>query len=320
MTRPEAFMRLARRAAPLPLLALAGCSDQHFWLLNPRGLIASTELHYLILDVLVMLIVIVPVTALTVWMLWRYRAKARAAYDPNWTHSNLLEVIVWSVPLAIVGALSYYSYQGVHAVNPYAPQVLARASRAEAKPTSAQPLEVDVIATDWQWLFVYPEQHVASANELVVPTHVPVHFRLTSATVLNDFFIPQLVGQIYAMPGMRTKQAMLVERAGEYHGIAQTLSGPGFSWMNFKVQALDAHRFAQWVHTVRHARERLNYATFAKFARPTVNTTGKPKYFANVEKGLFTYVIRQARAGKVYPTPYAFSEDMRSSRFLDHTN
>lgn len=311
-----AFARLLRWTALLPALALAGCSDRHFWLLNPRGPIARAELHYLMVDVLVMLIVIVPATALALWVLWRYRARARAAHDPGWTHSSRVEAVVWGVPLAVVAVLAVVSYRGVHAVDPYGPRVLARAPA----PTAARPLEVDVISTDWQWLFVYPALHIASANALVVPTGVPVHFRLTSATVTNDFYIPQLVGQIYAMPGMRTKQAMLVERPGDYHGIAQTLSGPGFSWMDFKVEALDARAFARWRRAAYHAKAEMTYTAFERFARPTVNTSGATKLFAYVQPGLFQHVIAQARAGKVYPTPYAFTENMGAAEFRDHTD
>jgi cytochrome o ubiquinol oxidase subunit 2 len=320
MTRWQVFPRMTRMLALFPLLLLSGCSDKHYWLFDPKGPIASAELHYMILDVLVMLVVIIPVTALTIWVLWRYRAAAQARHEPGWAHSNVLEFVVWGVPLVIVAILGYYSYVGIHAVNPYGPEVLAKKSVVETTRQGIAPLEVDVISTDWQWLFVYPKLHIASANELVVPTHVPVHFRLTSTTVTNNFFIPQLVGQIYAMPGMRTKQAMIADHTGEYHGLAATLSGPGFSWMDFKVKALNEQQFGQWVAGVKGAKAQLTYAAFDKFAQPTVNTSGKSVYFANVQPGLFKHVIQEVKAGKVYPTPYAFTENMQAPEFTERTN
>ncbi|OBS10929.1 cytochrome ubiquinol oxidase subunit II [Acidihalobacter prosperus] len=313
----EKFPGALRYLALMPLLFLGGCSTQHFWLFNPKGPISETELHYLILDVAVMLVIIIPTTLMVIWFLWRYRknAKTQAAYDPNWTHSNILEVIVWGVPVVIVAILGYYSYVGIHEVNPYNPTILA--SKAQS---GADPLEIDVVTTDWQWLFIYPKQHIAVSNELVIPTHTKVDFRLTSTSVTNNFFIPQLVGQIYIMPGMRTKQSLLAEHAGEYHGFSASLSGGGFAWMNFKTKAVSQSDFDTWVAKVQQSDTHMSYADFEKFARPTVNIGGKTTYFSNVEPGLFTQVIKAAKAGKVYPTPNALTENMQSEEFLKHSN
>ena len=324
MNRSHIHSRMRRLFMLLPALLLGGCADRGFWLFHPHGPVAGAELHYLIADVLVLLVVIVPATALAIWVLLRYRATARARHDPHWTHSTTLEAVIWGVPLAVVGVLAYLSYQGIFAVNPYGPGVLKEADPPRAQSAApfppTHPLEVDVITTDWQWLFVYPSLHIASANELVVPTHVPVHFRLTSATVTNDFFIPQLVGQIAVMPGMRTEQSMLVDRAGRYHGVNAEFSGAGFSWMGFKVRALPPARFTRWAARASQSEARLSYQAFDRFARPTVDVTGKITHYSHVQPRLFAHVITQARAGKVYATPYAFSENMHAAEFRKHAD
>lgn len=309
------FPSALRFIALLPLLFLGGCSSQHFWLFNPKGPISAAELHYMILDVVIMLIIVIPTTIMVIWFLLRYRAKAKAAYDPTWSHSNILEVIVWGVPIILVAVLGYYSYIGIHEVNPYNPTILDKHIQAGAKP-----LDVDVITTDWQWLFIYPKLHIASANELVIPTHTKVNFRLTSTSVTNSFFIPQLVGQIYVMPGMRTKQSLLAQHEDVYHGFSASLSGGGFSWMHFNTKAISQSQFINWVSRVKKSNDHLSYIDFEKFARPTVNISGKATYFSNVQSGIFKDVIKAAKMGKVYPTPNALTENMHSKEFLKHSN
>lgn len=309
------FPSALRFMALLPLLFLGGCSTEHFWLFNPKGPISAAELHYMILDVAIMLVIVIPTTLMVIWFLLRYRAKAKAAYDPTWSHSNVLEVVVWGVPILVVAVLGYYSYVGIHEVNPYNPTILAKHTQA-----NADPLEVDVITTDWQWLFIYPKQHIASANELVIPTHTKVDFRLTSTSVTNGFFIPQLVGQIYIMPGMRTKQSLLAEHEGVYHGFSAALSGGGFSWMQFKTKAVSQSQFQDWVAKAQQSATHMTYADFEKFARPTVNIGQKTTYFSAVQPGIFEDVIKAARMGKVYPTPNALTENMQSEEFLKHSN
>lgn len=310
---------LLRYLAMVPLLALGGCSTSNFWLFNPKGLVAAAELHYMILDVAIMLIVIIPTTLLIIWFLWRYRASTgKGTYAPKWSHSNTLEIIVWGVPLVIVALLGYYSYEGVEAVNPYGPLVISK----DPKYANAKPLEVDVITTNWQWLFVYPKQNIAVSNELVVPVHTRVNFRLTSTSVTNSFFIPQVVGQIYAMPGMRTKQSMVVQHKGDYHGFSAALSGGGFTWMHFKLKAVSEQDFQAWVSKAsQNTTAQLTYADFAKFAKPTINIGDKVQYFKDVQPDLLAQVIKNVRNGTLrYKTPLFLTENMRSSEFKKHAN
>jgi cytochrome o ubiquinol oxidase subunit 2 len=261
------------------------------------------DFRFTILDVAVMLVIIVPTAIMTTVFLLRYRkTNAKAAYDPKWSHSNLIEFVVWTIPIAIVAMLGYYSYQGTFAVNPYNPRLINSASTASGK-KAPRPLDVDVITTDWQWLFIYPKQDIATANELVIPVGTPIHFRLTSATVVNDFYIPKLAGMIDIMPGMRTKQVLLADRIGKYQGYSANFSGGGFSWMGFKTKVVAQNQFQTWAKRVAKSPQRLNYARFNAFAKPYKNVDGKTDQFSHVSAGLFDRVIKAITMGKVYKTP-----------------
>lgn len=308
---------LSRCLGLIPLFVLGGCSSKGIWLLQPKGPIAGAELHYMVIDVALLAIVIVPTTFLLFFFLWRYRAKRGKEYRPGWSHSTAIEIVVWGIPLLIVGALSYFSWRGIQAVNPYHPGVVDTAHVAKGH----APLTVDVITTDWQWMFLYPRQHIAVANELVVPVRTKVKFRLTSTSVVNSFFIPQIVGQIYAMPGMRTRQALVAHYPGVYHGFSAAFSGPGFSWMAFKVRALSPSRFAGWVQHVSASQNTLDYTKFARFARPTVNVGHRVRYFAHVSPDLFARVVEAVRAQRLhYATPLSMTENMYSLVFRQHSN
>jgi cytochrome o ubiquinol oxidase subunit II len=315
--RRQATPRWLGYLALAPLLALTGCG-KHFWLFHPAGPVADAELTYTILDFAIMLLVIVPALALVIWTVWRYRAAhGKGTYSPRWSHSRALELIVWGIPVLIVAALAYFSYVGTHAVNPWGPEVITD----DPEYAQVEPLRIEVISTDWQWLFVYPDQHIAVSNELVVPVKRPVDFRLTSTSVTSNFFIPRVVGQIYAMPGMRTKQSMVVTEPGEYQGVSAELTGPGFSWMSYKLEAVTDQEFNDWVGKVRDEGMPLAYPQFAKFAEPTVNIGQKVELFKDVPANLFVQVIENVRAGKlIFPTPSELTENMRSPKFLKHEN
>ncbi len=314
-----------------PLGLLSGCAGNGFWLFHPQGAVATSEWHTTLLDVSIMGGVVAVAGGLVVLFLWRYRrTRTKRAYDPTFSASKIIELLVWGVPLIIVGFLSYFSVTGVLATNPYNPLAVKRAvahrkavreafaRRADpgtidtVSPVGAavRPIPVDVITTDWQWVFIYPQQGLATVDSLVVPVHTPIHFRLTSATVVNDFFIPELVGEIDVMPGMRTKQGMIAGRTGFYHGFSADFSGGGFSWMGFKTQVMTKSRFRDWVARVKAGSAHLTNATFSRLAQPTINLAEKPRYFSDVQKGLFDHVIEEVLAGKVYRTPLRMTEKM----------
>ena len=292
---------LARSLVPLSLLFLSGCSahglSRQFLLFRPAGPLSAADLRFTILDVAVMLGIIIPTAVMTTYFLLRYRkTRASAAYDPHWSHSNLIEIVVWTIPVLTVALLGYESYKGTYAVNPYDPRMIKTVAPRRA------PLAVDVITTDWQWLFIYPQQHIAIANKLVIPRGTPVVFRMTSATVVNDFFIPNLSGMIDVMPGMRTKQVLVADKTGQYKGYSANFSGSGFSWMGFRTHVVSRSGFTRWAQAMEKSPRHLDYAQFNVFAKPTTNTDGKTYAFSQVHARLFDQVIKGVLAGKVYTT------------------
>jgi cytochrome o ubiquinol oxidase subunit II len=244
----------------LPLLSagalLASCREG---VLDPRGPVGSAEKIILWDATAIMLAVIVPVIILTLVFAWWYRARnLRATYRPEWEYSGRIELIVWAIPALVVLFLGGIAWIGSHELDP--PRPLASA---------AAPLEIEVVSLDWRWLFIYPNERIATVNRLVVPTGVPVHFRLTSSSVMNSFFIPQLGSQIYTMAGMTTQLNLQADKAGSYEGISAQFSGPGFSDMRFTLVAEPYDGFAKWVTQVRARGGALDGTTFAGLVRPT---------------------------------------------------
>lgn len=287
---------VAKSLLALPaLLALSGCHIADYRLFNPVSHIAHVEYWATLFEFGIMCIIIVPVTILIAFFIWRYRKGANAAYDPDWSHSLALEILVWGVPLVIVVICGIFSIRTIHAVDPYAPHLLAKAEAAQP------PLEINVITTDWQWLFIYPDQHVAAVDELVVPQGRVVHLQLTSSSVTNDFFIPQIAPMIDVMPGMRTEDTFDTPVTGNYTGFSANFSGAGFSWMQFALRIVPQADFDGWVAKAAAAPRQLSYEEFTKFAQPTVNEGAKISYFSNTAPQLFEQVVTAARAGVVYP-------------------
>jgi cytochrome o ubiquinol oxidase subunit 2 len=235
---------------------LASCREG---VLDPRGPVGQAERVILYDATTIMLAVVVPVIVLTLAFAWWFRAgNRRATYRPDWEYSGTIELIVWAIPALVVLFLGGIAWIGSHELDP--PKPLASAT---------SPLEVEVVSLDWRWLFIYPRERIATVNRLVVPTGVPVHFRLTSTSVMNSFFIPQLGSQIYTMTGMTTQLNLQADQAGSYPGISAQFSGPGFSDMRFTLVADSSEKFASWVAEVRTRGGVLDSATFARLARPT---------------------------------------------------
>ncbi|MDX5932886.1 ubiquinol oxidase subunit II [Acidiphilium acidophilum] len=327
--QPEAKAQPARAnwrrwmgRAPMGLaLLLGGCSDTHIRLFDPVGTIARAEWRFTVIDVLIMLCIILPTLIFILIAMWRYRASRQAKYDPEFTHSVRLELLMWGIPLIAVIALGYFSWQGVFGVNPYNPTILNRKTSAANPPpggaVAVHPLIINVVATDWQWLFIYPKQKIATLNTVYVPTGRTVEFRLTATDVVNDFYIPQLIGMIDVMPGMRTKDVMRVDHPGKWIGFSADISGAGMSWMQFPTHAVSAADFKTWVAKVKGGTSRLSYAAFEKLARPTVNITHHHAIYADVEPHLFRHVITAAMDGKTYRTPIFLTKDMLRNK-RDH--
>ena len=245
-----ACKRLARAGfIPLTLL-LAGCD---MVVLNPTGDIAVQQRNLILIATGLMLLIIVPVMVLTVLFAWRYRASnPKANYDPNFDHSTSLELVIWSCPLLIIICLGAVTWSSTHLLDPFRP--LDRISAGKPVPPGMKPLEVQVVAMDWKWLFIYPKQGIAAVNELALPVDVPVRFTITSSTQMNTFYAPTLAGMIYAMPGMQSVLNAVLNKPGDSWGYSGNYTGLGFSDMRFILRGVDQAGFERWVAQVKEGR------------------------------------------------------------------
>ena len=267
--------------------ALGGCSQGilNQGILDPQGPIATAQRLLLINSTAIMLVVVIPVIVATLAFAWWYRSSnTRASRSMDESYEGRLEFVVWSIPALTVILLGGVIWIGSHQLDPRAPI-----------PGESHPLRVDVVSLDWKWLFIYPEQGVAAVNQLVIPAGAPVAFRLTSATVMNSFFVPQLGSQIYAMGGMTTHLNLLADKPGEYQGFSANFSGDGFSEMRFVVKSVPAADFNAWLEQVRGTGSALDEAGYAELAKPSKAVP--PITYRSVEPKLFERIIDQTVAG-----------------------
>ena len=256
--------------------ALASCEEG---VLSPKGPIGQAERTILFDATAIMLAVIVPVIVLTLAFAWWYRAgNPRARYLPDWEYSGRIEMIVWSIPALIILFLGGMAWISSHDLEPSV-QIESR----------NPPLEVDVVSMDWKWLFIYPQQNIASLNELTIPVGTPVHFRLTSSSVMNSFFIPQLGSQIYTMAGMVTELNLSADEEGTYAGRSVQFSGDGFSDMKFDVHVVAPARFSDWVAATKGDGAVLDASGYAQLVRPS--QADKPTTYSSIEPGLFDNAV-----------------------------
>lgn len=284
MSIPKPLCRLLLAAGLA--LPLAGCNTI---LLNAPGDIARQQGDLIIVSTLLMLIIIVPVIALTLFFAWRYRASNKeATYKPDWDHSLQLELVIWAAPLLIIIALGAITWISTHTLDPYRP--LDRIAEGRPVPEDVRPLDVEVVALDWKWLFLYPEQGIATVNELAAPVDRPIRFKLTSSTVMNAFYVPALAGMIYTMPGMQTELNAVMNSPGEYEGFSSNYSGAGFSGMRFRFHALDQAGFDGWVQQVR-AGGKLDREAYLVLEQPSERAP--VQHFGTVEAGLYDAILNR---------------------------
>lgn len=273
-------------AALIPVALLTGC--QEFVVLFPAGYVAEQQRDLLVASVVLMLVIIIPLFVAIAVVAWRYRESSRtAAYAPEWEHSIKLELLIWSVPLVIVFTLGAMTWITTHTLDPYTP--VARISDEQPLPEDVDAFRVDVVALNWNWLFLYPELGIATVGKLVTPVNVPIKFRITATDIMNSFYIPTLAGQIYAMPGMRTLLHAVIDEPGVYQGISANYSGHGFNYMDFPYIAMTAADFEQWVARVRNRGGQLSRAKFRALENPTVDPP--VRYYAAYTDGLFRRVV-----------------------------
>ena len=273
-------------------LLIASC--QQAGVLDPQGPIGAAQLLLLINSTEIMLVVVVPVILATLGFAWWYRSSnPRASRAADESYEGRIEFVTWSIPALIVILLGGVIWIGSHQLDPRAPI-----------PADTKPLRIEVVALDWKWLFIYPDHGIAAVNQLVVPVGTPIEFRLTSATVMNSFFIPQLGSQIYTMGGMTTHLNLMADNPGEFPGFSANFSGDGFAEMRFIAKAVPAGDFDAWVTQVRGSGSALDDAAYAALAKPSIAVP--PRTYRSAEPRLFERIIEQTVSGSQKPAGAAW--------------
>lgn len=291
-------LRFAFLTAPVFLTA---CQPA---VLDPQGPVGHAELTILIDSLAIMLAIVVPTIAATFVFAWWFRASnRRAAYLPDWAYSGRIEFIVWSIPVLVIMLLGGVAWIGSHDLDPGKPLA-----------SKTPPLNVQAVSLDWKWLFIYPAQGIASVNRLVIPAGAPIHFTLTSASVMNAFFIPQLGSMIYTMNGMTTQLHLQADAPGTFRGLSSHYSGDGFADMHFEVLALPAGDFPSWVEAARRAGPVLDAASYTQLAKQSLHTP--PFTYRQADPGLFQQIVTQKlppgpgpQAGRPSPSVSPRTED-----------
>jgi cytochrome o ubiquinol oxidase subunit 2 len=271
-------------------LGLASCSGG---VLDPLGPVGAGDAKILIDATVIMLAIVVPTIMLAFWMAWRYRASnTKAEYLPYWSYSGRIEAVVWSIPTLTIMFLGGLIWIGSTELDPFRPL-----------PSKSQPLEVQVVALDWKWLFIYPQQGVATVNQLVMPAGTPVHFSITSASVFNVFFVPRLGSMIYAMPGMVSQLHLQADTPVEIWGTSAHFSGDGFSDMQFPVKSVATADFDAWVNSVRGNGPALDEAAYAGLTQQSQRVA--PSTYGSIDPHLFDAVSTQKLPPGPGPEPEA---------------
>ncbi|KKS27679.1 MAG: Cytochrome o ubiquinol oxidase, subunit II [Parcubacteria group bacterium GW2011_GWC1_42_11] len=260
-------------------LMLSYTSSHNMGVFNPKGTIAHAEMNLIVTTTLLMLIVVIPVFVMLAIFSWRYRAgNTKAKYSPDWHKSIALEVIWWIIPIIIIAIIARMTWISSHDLDPYKPIA-----------SSVVPITIEVVALEWKWLFIYPDQNIATLNFVQLPIDTPINFRITGDAPMNSFWIPQLAGQIYAMAGMDTTLHIVASEKGDYAGVSANYSGFGFSGMKFTARASSQDEFEQWVRTVRMSPSTLSIDEYTKLAEKSRNND--VSYYSSVHKGLYDKII-----------------------------
>jgi cytochrome o ubiquinol oxidase subunit 2 len=276
---PLLIRKLGYSALTASILLLSGCEGG---VLDPKGQVGIDEKYLIVVATVLMLLVVIPVIGMTLYFAWRYReGREHEIYDPKWAHSTKIEVVVWLIPIVIIAILGTLTWYSTQELDPYKPL-----------DHEHEPITIQVVSLNWKWLFIYPEQGIATVNEVVFPKDVPVEFKITSDTTMNSFFIPQLGSQIYSMAGMTTRLNLIANEAGEFDGISANYSGAGFTGMKFKAIAKDSEQdFEKWVSAVKHSPATLNDDSYAQLAKHSENNP--VSYYGSVDSQMFQHVVMQ---------------------------
>lgn len=263
--------------------------DANIPVLYPKGMIGHKQKNLIVLSTLIMLIVVVPVFFLTAYIGWKFRREnSNAKYSPNWDNSHLAEIIWWGLPLIIIVFLSILTWRSSHELDPF-------------KPIENQnkPLTIQVVALRWKWLFIYPEQKIATVNYVQFPDQTPLAFEVTSDAPMNSFWIPQLGGQIYAMPGMKSKLHLIADEPGVYRGSSANLSGKGFASMVFTAESTTAENFNAWASSIQSSSPTLDRATYSELAQPSEKVA--PQTYSLADDSLFEQIVMKYMTPETKP-------------------
>lgn len=267
--------------------------------LQPKGWVGQQEKQLIITATLLCLIVVIPVFAMTFWIAWKYRASNhKAKYEPDWDKSNVAEFTWWAIPAAIIFILSIITWNSTHQLDPY-----------KSLASSNKPLTIQVVALDWKWLFIYPDQHIATVNTLEIPVNTPVDFHITADAPMNSLWIPQLGGQVYAMPGMSTELHLIADQPGVYRGSSANISGKGFAGMIFKTHAVSQSDFNAWVNKYKWSPNKLTLDSYNKLAQKSENNP--VAYYSLAKPNLYNTVVMKYMNGM---------DDTATSHQSDTTN
>lgn len=293
---------MMRACILLPVLMLSGCN---FALLDPKGQVGLEIRELIITALFLMLIVVIPVILMVFYFSHKYRStntEGQKEYSPEWAHSTKIEVVVWLVPIIIIFILAVITWRSSHYLEPSTPLK-----------SKQKTMTIEVVAMNWKWLFIYPDQKIATINEVAFPKDTPVLFKLTSDDVMNSFFIPRLGSQLYAMPAMVTRLHLMANEPGDYRGVAISYSGEGFSHMKFTAIAMPSEQsFEQWVNKVKASNQTIDdFAGYRVLAKPTINDP--VTYFSSVPDNLFNEVVMQ------YPGGMNHSGDMTGEMSHQHS-
>ncbi|MCR3754736.1 MAG: cytochrome bo3 ubiquinol oxidase subunit 2 [Candidatus Westeberhardia cardiocondylae] len=260
-------------------ILLTGCSEK-IALMHPQGTIGKEEKSLILIAITIMLIIIIPVIIMELIFCIKYRNSInKKYYKPNWHHSNIIEFTIWTIPILIIIFLATLTWISTKKLDPNNPIQ-----------SDKHPILIQVISLDWKWLFIYPKYNIATINEISFPINTPVQFQITSSSVMNSFFIPQLGSQIYAMNGMKSTLHLIANQTGTYQGISSNFSGSGFSKMKFTVLAKDTKNdFKTWIQNIKNSTNILDDINYQKIQQPSTHNT--PIYFSYVKKNLFNNII-----------------------------
>ena len=262
-------------AAAFSVLPLAGCGG----VLDPQGPVGVSEKLIIVDSVAIMLAIVVPLIFATFAFAWWFRASnKRATYRPSWTFSGHLELIIWAIPMLVITFLGGIAWFGSQSLDPFRPL-----------DSPVRPVEVEAVSLDWKWLFIYPDEGIATVNQLVVPAGTPLHFKITSASVWNAFFVPQLGSMIYSMAGMTTQLNLQADKPGTFPGLSAQFSGDKFSDMHFDVRAVEGDAYQQWVAGVKNSGGELDVAAYARLAQTA--DSAPPATYKSVDPTLFAAIV-----------------------------